>query len=72
MDFPRYVFTEEGEEKCTLGTYGAEIVEDKDEFDAAMKAGYKEELSELFDKPEPKKFAKKVSFKKEKPDEDDF
>lgn len=54
MDFPRYVFTSEGKEKCTLGTYGVIIVEDKDEFDAAIKAGYKKELIDLFEKPKPK------------------
>lgn len=54
MDFPRYVFTSEGEEKCSEGTYGAVIVEDKNEFDAAIKAGYKKSITDVFEKPKPK------------------
>lgn len=57
MDFPRYVFTSEGDQKCKLGTYGTEIVEDEAEFKAALKAGYVAEVTELFDKPVAKKFA---------------
>jgi len=71
MDFPRYVFTKDGDKECELGTYGTEIVEDKDELTVALKEGYKEELSQLFDKPEPKKKFKKANFKKEAASDDD-
>ena len=82
MDFPRYVFTSEGKEKCALGTYGVALVEDKDEFAAAIKAGYKKEITDLFETPkkaEPFKKPKAKTFKdieKEKKveseDKDDF
>ena len=73
MDFPRYVFTEKGEEKCTLGTYGTAIVEDQEEFDAAMKAGFKKDVTDLFKEEIDKKTAKKNLFKKDKKaEEDDF
>jgi hypothetical protein len=83
MDFPRYVFTSKSEEEeCELGSYGTVIVEDKEEFDAAIKAGYKKVLTDLFEKPKPKieaiKKPKTKTFKeievekKSEPDKDDF
>jgi len=76
MDFPRYVFTKEGEEICHLGTYGTELVGDEDELEAAKTAGYKENISELFKKEVEEKVAKKNRFKnpfkKENIEEDDF
>lgn len=73
MDFPRNVFTKEGDEKCSLGTYGIALVEDKEEFDAAMKAGYKKLITDVFEKEVEAKKAAKNPFKKSvKKDEDDF
>jgi hypothetical protein len=83
LSFPRYVFTEKGDEKCKLGDYGVAIVDDEDEFKAALKEGYKENITDLFEKevkkkaaikPGPKKFKDiKPSKKAEKtPEKDDF
>ena len=73
MDFPRNVFIKEGEEKCALGTYGIELVEDQDEFDAAIKAGYKKLITDVFEKEVEAKKAAKSPFKKQtKKDDDDF
>jgi len=73
MDFPRYVFTGEGEEKCKLGTYGTALVESKEEFKAAIEAGYKETVTDLFKKEVEAKKAKAKQFKKGiVKDEDDF
>lgn len=79
-DFPRYVFTEEGNERDVRGTYGVALVEAEEDYNAALEAGYKANIYELFEAPEPEikvfEAPKPKVFKKEdkkdiKIDEDD-
>lgn len=40
MDFPRYVFTSPGKEKVKEGSYGTRLVQDDEEYEAALNAGF--------------------------------
>lgn len=40
MDFPRYVFTSPGKEKVKEGSYGTRLVQNDEEYEAALKAGF--------------------------------
>jgi hypothetical protein len=45
-DFPRFVFTSPGPCACQGGTYGAELVQNEKELDAAISAGFFETVPE--------------------------
>ena len=45
-DFPRFVFTSPGPCACQGGTYGAELVQNEKEFEAALSAGFFETVPE--------------------------
>lgn len=45
-DFPRFVFTSPGPCSCQGGTYGAELVQNEKELDAAISAGFFETVPE--------------------------
>jgi hypothetical protein len=59
MDFPRAVYTSPGPNKCQGGTFGAEVVKDKGEMDAALKAGFFATLPEALKGSTPKLAVKK-------------
>ena len=40
MEFPRLVFTSPGDQKIDGGSYGYEVTNDQEEYDAAIKAGF--------------------------------
>ena len=61
MEFPRYVFTSPGPEKIPGGSYGTELVNDQDEFDDAIAAGFFATM------PEALEDAKKEPEEKEEP-----
>lgn len=57
MDFPRVVYIVPGPHPRHGGTYGQELVEDQDDFDAAIEAGFYATLPEAIeahDNPKPK------------------
>jgi hypothetical protein len=65
MDFPRFVFTSPGPDKCNGGTYGTELVEDKAEYDVALKAGFYSTLPEALEAVGKEVQAKKPRMKQE-------
>jgi hypothetical protein len=48
LEFPRYVFKSPGDVRygLTEGSYGSQIAESQDEFDALLKAGWSEGIEE--------------------------
>lgn len=59
MEFPRLVYTSPGPDKCQGGTYGYELVKDKESHDAAIKAGFFDTVPEALEGAKPSK--KKVT-----------
>jgi hypothetical protein len=49
LEFPRFVFTSPGPLPCNGGTYGEKIVQDEDEHEAALKAGFFSTLPEALE-----------------------